>query len=154
MPPQVRLLVVLVSGVVWTLLGLVTGSDILFLAGLIAIASLLLMIWVLWEPLRQVVPWLGGEKPCNGSVVWRATESEDVLVGTCTECNRWTLKVRGIEVANGRGLDSFIEEASEVAQRYERMVPQIAGELRAVIAQLEERETSSPEEGLGVGPSS
>lgn len=137
MNPRTKIVSLYPAGVVLTLAGLIASSLVLSFFGLVFMLALAVAIWAIWSS--------GG---CDGHVKWRSTESGEVFIGVCNRCARWQINVRGSGVARGEGLKKFLVAAEEVALRYDRVVPQISGELRAVAAQLDGGEDASPAEGF------
>lgn len=142
MHPVLKAMLICGGGLLLGIIGILLNSEFLLLVGIIASGGGLIAYWLL----RSLMD--GG---CDGEMQWRGDDELEVYVGTCSECDRWSIRVRGHNVATGRGYDAFHDAAEAVARTYEGHVPAIANRFRMLIADIEEDEpedTPPPEEGF------
>lgn len=136
MSPNAKVRLLGLVGILLCFPALVTGSVWVSFIALVFIGAYWMAIWALWSP-----------GACDGKVHWRGSESGEVHVGICGDCKRWRIVIRGSEVAHGKGLQRFLDAAEESALSYDRVVPQISGEIRAIVSRLDGDDVA-PEEGF------
>lgn len=131
--PAGKALLIGVVGIVVGIVAVLLNRPTLLVVGCSLAAAGLIAIWAV-------------QPRCHGYVKWTGTEDNEIQIANCSECDRWTLSLRGEYVAHGKGFDAFVEAVNKVADSHQQYLPHVAMRLRKVLELIEGNQ--KPEDGF------